>query len=315
MLLQYNYVNYSQQVKVQVYSPVKRGFSIYERVRNEPAVREKVFNIIYLSSFLLSRREVNNPNIYPYHVFADKTEKFILFKPITVLCGNNASGKSTLLNIIANKLNLEGKEYCACNKYSITPYFSDFVNECGYELGEDESGRRFTKIPEKSRYIKSEDILYEIKKIQQEEILADGYIYEHVRKGMPKDGVNLLRSSKEMYKQMEYMKFAQEKYSNGETTMQILEDCLEMDALYLLDEPEVSLSPANQVLLAERINQMARLLHCQFIISTHSPFMLGSLNAKIYNLDSKDLDVVKWTELDNIRYFYDFFDKHKCEFK
>lgn len=75
-----------------------------------------------------------------------------------------------------------------------------------------------------------------------------------------------------------YMKFAQEKYSNGETTMQILDDYLEMDALYLLDEPEVSLSPANQILLAEKINQMARLLKCQFIISTHSPFMLGTLN-------------------------------------
>ena len=87
-----------------------------------------------------------------------------------------------------------------------------------------------------------------------------------------------------------------------------------MDALYLLDEPEVSLSPVNQILLAEKINQMARLLNCQFIISTHSPFILGALNAKIYNLDSKDLNVVKWTELENIRYFYVFFEKHKSEF-
>lgn len=145
-------------------------------------------------------------------------------------------------------------------------------------------------------------------------MLAEGYIYEHVRKGMHTSKINELRSSKEMWQQMEYMKFAQEKYSNGETTMQILDDYLEMDALYLLDEPEVSLSPANQMLLAEKINQKARLLKCQFIISTHSPFMLGTLNAKIYNLDSKDLDVVKWTELENIRYFYDFFEKHRCEF-
>ena len=131
---------------------------------------------------------------------------------------------------------------------------------------------------------------------------------------MPKSQVNDLRSSKEMWKQMEYMKFAQEKYSNGETTLQLLDDYLEMDALYLLDEPEVSLSPVNQILLAEKINQMARLLECQFVISTHSPFMLGTLNAKIYNLDSKDLNVVKWTELENIRYFYDFFEKRRSEF-
>ena len=271
-------------------------------------------SIIYLSSFLLSQKKVNNPNIYPYHVFSAKTEKVFLFQPITVLYGNNASGKSTLLNIIANKLKIEGSEYATCNKYSNIAYFSNFVNECSYGLGEDDSGRQFKRIPEKSKYIKSEDILYEIKKIQQEGILAEGYIYEHVRRGMTMNQVNDLRSSKEMWKQMEYMKFAQEKYSNGETTLQLLDDYLEMDALYLLDEPEVSLSPVNQIFLAEKINQMARLLDCQFIISTHSPFMLGTLNAKIYNLDSKDLNVVKWTELENIRYFYDFFEKHKSEF-
>lgn len=270
--------------------------------------------LIYLNSFLLSQKEVSNPNIYPYHVFSGKAEKVFLFQPITVLYGNNASGKSTLLNIIANKLGLNGMEYATCNKYGTTAYFSDFVNECNYELGEDDSGRQILRIPEASKYIKSEDILYEIKKIQQESVLAEGYIYEHVRRGMPKNQIDILRSSKKMWKQMEYIKFAQEKYSNGETTLLLLDDYLEIDALYLLDEPEVSLSPVNQVFLAEKINQMARLLKCQFIISTHSPFMLGTLNAKIYNLDSKDLEVVKWTKLENVRYFYDFFDKHKCDF-
>lgn len=275
----------------------------------------KVWNIIYLSSFMLSKKELSNPNIYPYHVFANKTEKIFMFQSVTVLYGNNASGKSTLLNIIANKLEMEGKEYATSNKYGIKPYYSDFVNECVYGLGEDEPGKQFNRIPEKSRYIKSEDILYEIKKIQQEGILGDGYIYEHIRRGLSKEQVNALRLSKRMQKQMEYMKFAQEKYSNGETTLQMLDDYLEMDALYLLDEPEVSLSPANQVLLAEKINKMARLLGCQFIISTHSPFMLGTLNAKIYNLDSRNLEATKWTELENVRYLYNFFAERKHEFE
>ena len=45
--------------------------------------------------------------------------------------------------------------------------------------------------------------------------------------------------------------FAQEKYSNGETSLQYFEEHLHPNALYLSDEPEVSLSPANQVALAE----------------------------------------------------------------
>lgn len=97
--------------------------------------------------------------------------------------------------------------------------------------------------------------------------------------------------------------------------MQILEDNIEPDNLYLLDEPEVSLSPQNQVKLAQKINQMARPLGIQFIIATHSPFMLGILNAKIYNLDTKEYEVQKWSELENVKYFYNFFKDREEEFK
>ena len=45
------------------------------------------------------------------------------------------------------------------------------------------------------------------------------------------------------------------------------------------------------------------------------PFMLGTLNAKIYNIDTKEYDVVKWNELENVQYFYNFFKKHEQEFE
>ena len=271
--------------------------------------------MIYLSSFRLSKRKVNNPNIYPYNVFRDKYIEPFVFRPITVLYGNNGSGKSTLLNIIANCLQLEGKEYATSNSFGSVDYCGLFSSECLYTLGEDDYGNTIKKLPENSRYIKSEDILYEIKKIQQKQILSDGMEYDYVKRGMSLLEAKKFLASKEGCKQEEYIKFAQEKYSNGETSMQYFEEYLQPDALYLLDEPEVSLSLANQVMLAEEINKMARLLECQFIIATHSPFMLGTLNAKIYNLDTEEYDVTKWSDLDNVRYFYNFFKKHEDEFK
>lgn len=102
-------------------------------------------SIIYLSSFLLSKETVRNPNIYPYNVFADKEVKSLFFKQITVLYGNNASGKSTMLNIIANKLQIEGLEYATSNKYGIIHYFTKYVDECSYALGDSagiKAGRR-----------------------------------------------------------------------------------------------------------------------------------------------------------------------------
>lgn len=189
-----------------------------------------------------------------------------------------------------------------------------FSEGCRYTLGDDENGYEWRNLPVNSRYIKSEDILYEIKKVQQRQILGDGMKYDLVQSRFSIERATEFLQSGAGWQQQEFIKFAQEKYSNGETSLQYLEEYLAPDALYLLDEPEVSLSPQNQVKLAQEINQMARFLNCQFIIATHSPFMLGTLNAKIYNLDVTDYDVQEWNELENVRYFYEFFKKRENEF-
>lgn len=271
--------------------------------------------MIYLSSFKLSDRNVKNPNIYPYNVFRRKDMDPFVFAPITVLYGNNGSGKSTILNIIANKLMLTGKEYATSNSFGTVDYCGKFSSECRFSYGEDEFGKVFRRFPENSRFIKSEDILYEIKKIQQRQILSDGMEYDYMKNGHSRKEAEEYFQTREGRHQIEYIEFAQEKYSNGETAMQFFEEYLLPDALYLLDEPEVSLSPANQVLLAKEINKLARLLSCQFIIATHSPFMLGTLDAKIYNIDKDDYSICEWYELENVRYFYDFFKKHEKEFE
>lgn len=273
------------------------------------------FLMIYLSSFKLSDKSIKNPNIYPYNVFHRKDIDPFIFAPITVLYGNNGSGKSTILNIIANKLMLTGKEYATSNSFGIVDYCGKFSSECQFSYGEDEFGNVFRKFSENSRFIKSEDILYEIKKIQQRQILSDGMEYDYMKNGHSQKEAEDYFQTQEGRNQIEYIEFAQEKYSNGETAMQFFEEYLLPDTLYLLDEPEVSLSPANQVLLAKEINKLARLLSCQFIIATHSPFMLGTLNAKIYNIDKDDYSICEWYELENVRYFYDFFKKHEKEFE
>ena len=271
--------------------------------------------MIYLSSFRLSDKKMANPNIYPYNVFRGKDVDPFIFDTITVLYGNNGSGKSTLLNIIANALRIKGMEMVTSNTVGILNYCDKYKHECGWCFGDDDDGYGVRELPKDSRYIKSEDILYEIKKVQQKQVLADGMEYDYVQRGMSLQGAKEFVHSKQGMKQRQYIEFAQEKYSNGETSLQYFDEYLKPDALYLLDEPEVSLSPANQVLLAQEINKLARFLRCQFIIATHSPFMLGTLNAKIYNIDTKDYAVTKWSELEKVRYFYDFFKEHENEFR
>ena len=66
--------------------------------------------MIYLKTFKLSDSRITNNNIYPFNVLQNKEPDIFIFDNITVLYGNNGSGKSTILNIIAHKLNLKGKE-------------------------------------------------------------------------------------------------------------------------------------------------------------------------------------------------------------
>ena len=104
-------------------------------------------------------------------------------------------------------------------------------------------------------------------------------------------------------------------YSNGESAFQYFVDKITEDRLYLLDEPENSLSPERQMELCRFLSDSARFMGCQFIISTHSPFLLSMRGAKIYDLDCDPVDVKRWTELENVRAYYEFFKKHQSEFE
>lgn len=86
------------------------------------------------------------------------------------------------------------------------------------------------------------------------------------------------------------------------------------DALYLIDEPENSLSAKLQMELVDFISISARYDGCQFVISTHSPFLLSLPGVKIYDLDSCPVQERKWTDLENVRIYHDFFLKHQNEF-
>ena len=58
----------------------------------------------------------------------------------------------------------------------------------------------------------------------------------------------------------------------------------------------------------------ARFFGCQFVIATHSPFLLSMKVAKIYDMDEEIVDVKRWTQLENVRAYYEFFKKHEKEF-
>ena len=104
-------------------------------------------------------------------------------------------------------------------------------------------------------------------------------------------------------------------HSNGESALDIFESAIKDNALYLLDDPENSLSAAHQKELADFISDSARFYGCQFIISSHSPFILSIKGAVVYDLDATPVTVRKWSELESIKEYYGLFKDRENEFK
>ena len=63
------------------------------------------------------------------------------------------------------------------------------------------------------------------------------------------------------------------------------------------------------------LEEMSHYCGCQFIIATHSPFLLAMDNTKIYDLDSIPIEIKNWWELENTRIYYEFFKEHRNLFE
>ena len=106
-----------------------------------------------------------------------------------------------------------------------------------------------------------------------------------------------------------------EEESNGETAIRFFKEKLWGDNFYFLDEPENSMSPAYQQELAHYITILAYRLNAQFIIASHSPFMLSMEGARIYDLDSHPSRVKEWFQLENMKAYFHLFKKFERRFE
>lgn len=269
---------------------------------------------------------IDNP--YPCDLFSKKDLREIVFKKITVFYGGNGSGKSTLLNLIAEKLELN-----RIAPFNTGEMFDFYVKHCKYTLGYDDEGFRH-RIPNGSRIITSDDIFDYMLTVRSnnEEIRESG---QDARKKWAslKFGDTVKCEGIEDYEAIRMQVLARSRSvsrrqfirrtagtevklnSNGETALQYFEQKLKNETLYCLDEPENSMSPKTQLDFVKMLEELARYCGCQFIIATHSPFLLALADAKIYDLDACPVEVKDWWELENVRIYFEFFEKNRRFFE
>ena len=257
-------------------------------------------------------------SFYPFGVFAENELRELSFSEITILYGNNGSGKSTALNLMAEKMKAERDTL-----FNRSSFFGDYIGMCDFEMTHE--GR-----PEEIRMITSDDVFDFMLNLRA---LNDGVdrkreqaFDEWIENKHSKFQMKSLDDYEQLKKVVDARSKTQSKYvrdtignniiehSNGESALQYFSEKIKDNGLYLLDEPENSLSPQRQLELLEFIQNSARFFRCQFIIATHSPFLLALKGALIYDLDERPVDIKKWTELEGVRTYFEFFEKHKNEF-
>ena len=93
--------------------------------------------------------------------------------------------------------------------------------------------------------------------------------------------------------------------SHGQSFLRLFASRFVPGGLYLLDEPEAPLSPQSQLALITMISDMVA-QESQFIIATHSPILLALPGALIYSCDRAPIEAVRFEELDHVVLTRDF---------
>ena len=248
-------------------------------------------------------------SFYPFKVLSTRGLQQLDFEPITILYGGNGSGKSTALNVIAEKIHAARDSL-----YNKTYFYPDYLRMCETNLPYDS---------ENSRIITSDDVFHHLLTIRsrnqeidhKKEALLKEYSdvkYSQVRFDSLADYEQFKRMNQSRRKtQSQFVKDEHmatiPTYSNGESAFRFFTEKITENRLYLLDEPENSLSPKLQVELVRFLEDSVRFFGCRFILSTHSPFLLALQGAKIYDLDQNPVAVKYWTELENVQIYLHFF--------
>ena len=240
---------------------------------------------------------------------------------VTILCGGNGSGKTTILNLMGERLGL--RRGTVFNRSS---FFGDYLRMCQVE-----TAAAFERAKGNSRVIASDDVfdyLLDLRCINENidnrrrellEEYADARYAKFQMRSMEdvdrlRQVVDAQRHTGSRYVRDRVMNDVVEK-SNGESAFAFFTKEIQEEGLYLLDEPENSLSPGLQRELVGFLEDSARFYRCQFVVSTHSPFLLAMRGAKIYDLDSVPVQSRPWTKLEHVRAYWQLFQERGGEFE
>lgn len=234
----------------------------------------------YLRQLWLDPARISDRRAYPY-CLPFLSDDFELHFPqaITIIVGENGTGKSTLLEGIAA---LAGFDEAGGGKGYRTVDHSDALERMGGALS---SVLRASWLPKVTQgwFFRTESFFSVARYLDA----ANRERIDNLPTGVPPDFLS---------------------HSHGEGFLRFFRERCTKQGIYIFDEPESALSPSRQIEFLKLMRRMEQSGHCQIIMATHSPILMAYPNATLLRLTKYGLAPIRVQDSDHFKAMRDFCD-------
>ncbi|MGX5841364.1 AAA family ATPase [Mesorhizobium sp. ArgA1] len=228
----------------------------------------------YLKRILLDPAKVEDWEKYPWNLPLFRGGEFELefTTPITIIVGENGTGKSTLLEAIGA---LAGYDEAGGGKGYMPVDHSRAIDKSGAGLADTFRCHWLPKVT--AGWFFRAESFYSVARYLDEAARESG--------GTPPDFLS---------------------WSHGEGFIRFFEERCRRQGIYILDEPESALSPSRQIELLKMLRRMDQSGTAQVIMATHSPLLMACPSARLFRISRFGLDPTDFSDTDHFRMMRDF---------
>lgn len=240
------------------------------------AKRNRTINLPapYLKRVWIDTARIADNSVYPFCLPFLKNDFELSFDhAITIIVGENGTGKSTLLEGIAA---LAGYDEAGGGKGYMPLDHSNALEAMGGQLSKTLRASWLPKITN-GWFFRAESFF-----------TVARYLDEAAREplsGPPPDFLS---------------------HSHGEGFLRFFEERCQRQGIFIFDEPESALSPSRQMEFLKLLKRMDDSRISQVIMATHSPMLMAYPNARLLKLSKHGLETAQLQETDHYRVMREF---------
>src|SRR6195952_2426851 len=252
--------------------PVRHGIDVMSSRRNKPINMPAP----YLRRIWLDPLRIADRAAYPFCLpFLQDDFDLGFDRAITIVVGENGTGKSTLLEGIAV---LAGYDEAGGGKGYMPVDHSDAIEEMGGQLSKALRAGWLPKITN-GWFFRAESFFSVAR------YLDKAAIEYPLGGGPPPDFLS---------------------HSHGEGFLRFFQERCQRQGIFIFDEPESALSPSRQIEFLKLMRRMDVSGNCQIIMATHSPVLMAYPGARLLRLTKYGLDPVTVEQTDHYKVMREF---------